>query len=262
MKKYKLKKAIKIIVTLWSTLILVIITCDYLILHPEFYIDQSLSYSQFRVYSNNPVEPEIKTLLDDVLKRLKKSEIHTESRVYKIIFTENNIYSKLFKHKEIAFAFGNCIMLNGNVDVKENRIIRPFLEMNLTYAIVHEAVHCDQYEVFSIYNPLNFNKYQKWKKEGYAEFVSQQYVISQNFQGINERINWIEKFESKEPLKRIDLGDGYLKPLYYLKSELLIDYLITVKKMSYLEIMNMTFDEENLLKEVKDFNQTPRNQSL
>ena len=221
----------------------------FLVHHPEYFYRHSFKYRKFLVYSDESIDKGIEPLLDLSHEQLKCSEIDSDSLIYNVVLSEKNLYGRLIRKNQIAQSVANNIVIKGKVDIKNNRIIRPSLEMNLVYAITHEGVHCQQHEELGLFMKFFMKKYPTWKIEGYAEWISQNGIF-ENSDWIYDKIDMIIDTESKTPFRRVDLNNGYVKPLFYLKSQLLIGYLLDELKMSYSEIIQKEIDEDALFEEI------------
>ena len=91
-----MKKIFKRVFKVTSLTILAgILTIAIIILFPQQLFAKRISYKKFTVYSNNKIDDNIKTVLDNALILVQKSELYDANYKYNIILCNNSFYNKI-----------------------------------------------------------------------------------------------------------------------------------------------------------------------
>lgn len=255
MKAFRLRVLIKWCLAICLLLIVLSLLQLYLVLHPEHFFEHTLHHGQFEVYADQPINENIKSLLDEALERAKASEVYDANVTHKLVFAGDGLYAKLLGRDELVHAIGNCIISFGRLDVSRNRLVLPHAEMNFVYLLAHEAVHVSQHQHHGLFmnTPLDFGRHPGWKTEGYAEWLSQLPRLNQNPESLSKAVALLDANKDKQPFFWIDLGGGYAMPILYLRYRVLFEYLIGVRGMTYLEIIEQDLEPETIMQEVRDY---------
>lgn len=249
-----MKKTIKKIIT--GTLLFIITLISgiiTLVLYPEPLFANKLEYKNFKVYSNNEISGDIKVILDNAKAIVAESELYDSSYLYDIFLSYHSLYNsiddRLLGEGPSARALDNNLIIKINIDPKRNLAFPTFhenCEIDLTYLITHEMVHCLQ---ANKYGKMRFNPFRHpeiWKLEGYPEYVSKQIYRDNEYNLINEINRYID-MNSKSKDGWLLIGNGKCSvPAIYYKSELMMKYLIDVKKFSYDKILTDTVSENTV----------------
>lgn len=221
---------------------------------PSLFIDKKFTYKSFEIYSNANIklDESIKNVLDSVLIILDESEFSEESDEYKLYFIRGTLYEELLRilgRKNMAFSKFEKHIYSAYPNFKEGKLIRNNNELeclNLIQIISHEGVHSqmykDYYGWFEMKTPF-------WINEGYAEYIS--------YKPFRE----LENYDITSLLSKLENSKGvWLKTEYntmtlreYVKSRLLIEYLMDVKKMRIKEIIeNKQLNPNEIFEEIKE----------
>jgi hypothetical protein len=232
-----------------------------IILFPQPLFANSMTHNKFKVYSNDEIDSNIKTVLDNAFKLVEKSELHDPNYVYDVFLSYNSTYNeiddRILGHGPSARATDNNVVMKVRIDATRNLFFPTFYqkcEGDLTQLIAHEMTHCLQAHK---YGKLKFNPFslpEMWKLEGYPEYVSRQEQLQDKDYDLSKEIDRYVELESKLTDIWISITDqGCKAPKYYYKSRLMTEYLIDVKKYSYDRILNDTLSEEKIYSEMLDW---------
>lgn len=228
-----------------------------LVLYPQPLFANKLEYKNFKVYSNNKIDNDIKIILNNANTRVAKSELNDPSYTYDIFLSYNSLYNtiddQLLGKGPSARAIDNNLVIKIRIDPARNLSYPTFrgnCEVNLTHLITHEMIHCLQAHK---YGKMKFNPFhhpEMWKLEGYPEYVSKQMNRNDDNDLVNE-INRYTDMESKSKDGWILAGDNNCSiPEIYYRSALMTKYLIDVKHFSYGKILRDTVEENTVYNEM------------
>jgi hypothetical protein len=255
-----MKKIIKRIfkITLLS-LLAAILTIVTIVFFPQHLFANKLNYKNFTVCSNNKIDNDIKTILNNAMTLVEKSELYDSNYKYNIILCHNTLYNKiddiLAGAGPAATPRGNNILIKVRIDSKSGLAFPTFhkaCEENLTRLLAHEMTHCLQSNKYGIlkFNPFRHPEF--WKLEGYPEYVARKAeLLNRGYSLISEIDKYID-LENKATdiwISPID-DDGCEVPNYYYKGMLMIEYLIDIKHLSYDQILKDTTSENAVYQEM------------
>ncbi len=239
-------------------IITTIVTIAIIVLFPEHLFAYKLEYKRFTVYSNEKMSDDIKTVLNDAMNLVKKSEINDSDYNYNIILCYNSFYNKLddklFGEGPAARARLNDVIIKVNIDPKNNKAFPTFhkaCEVNLTELLAHEMIHCLQANKYGItkFNPYKHPEF--WKLEGYPEYISRQEQLSNKDYNLSNDIeNYINLKRKANDFRILEEIGGCEVPDYYYKGRLMIQYLMDIRHLSYTEILNDTISENTVYQEM------------
>jgi len=220
---------------------------------PKLYIKKSFTYKSFEIYSNSKIENNVyvKNILDSVLLNLTKSEFYNPEQSFKLFFVKGTLYSKIISNlgmKNIASSKFDTHIYNANPDFKSGWLIKnksEYEKLNLVQIISHECVHSQMYPDYST---LGIMKTPAWINEGYCEYISYSLKRKRDFLSLVDILNKLEASENHW------LKTSYLNysPRFYLKSRLIVEYLIEIKHMTILEIIsNEDLDPDIIYEDIK-----------
>jgi hypothetical protein len=156
------------------TLLIIISALVTIILCPQLLFANKMKYKNFKVCSNNKISYDIKVVLDNAMTLVQNSELYDSSYKYNIILCQNSFYNKiddkLLGIGPAARARLHNVIIKVRIDPKSNLAFPTFrkeCEVNLTYLLAHEMIHCLQAKKYGIikFNPFTHPEF--WKLEGY-----------------------------------------------------------------------------------------------
>lgn len=255
-----MKRAFKRIIT--GTLLFVVTFISgviTLVLYPQPLFANQFAYKNFKVYSNHEIGTNINVILDNAQALVAASELSDPSYKYDIFLSYNSLYNRFDDHLlgkgPSARAIDNNLVIKVSIDPKRNLAFPAFhehCEVDLTYLLTHEMVHCLQ---ANTYGKMKFNPFrhpEMWKLEGYPEYVSRRMSRTNNQYLANEIDKYIDA-ENKSKNGWILAEDEYSTcsiPQIYYKSRLMMKYLIDVKHFSYDKILTDTVSENTVYEEM------------
>ena len=215
-----------------STTVMSVVAVAYLLLitFPQALFGYSADHGKFRVYSREPMAPEIQKVLDAAEERLRTSPIYDHEDRRDIYLTGGFGMYAFLSHKAYD-AFANSVPFVDNVfinkaDVAADRVFirRSYSNSrSLSGVIAHETAHLfirKRYgTVSSIFLPT-------WKVEGYCEYVAGDSTIPLD-EGVRR---WRESPAD-------DTG------FRYTKYHLMVKHLLENEKLSVEEMFDRDLDE-------------------
>ena len=258
-----MKKIIRrIFKTTLLTLLAAILTIVIIVLFPQHLFANKLNHKNFTVCSNNKIDNDIKTILNNAMILVEKSELYDSNYKCNIILCYNTLYNKiddiLAEPGAAATPRGNNILIKVRIDPKNNLAFATFhkaCEANLTELIAHEIIHCLQAHKYGFlkFNPFKHPEF--WKLEGYPEYISKQNELSSEGYDLTSDINRYINLKSKATDIWISSEDsGCEVPDYYYKGKLMIEYLMDIKHETYDQILKDTTSENNIYQQMIKWN--------
>ena len=214
---------------------------------PQPMFDHRLSHGQFDIWSDRPIPPEIRPILDDVTRRLERSELYDERQRFRLFFCNDDWRMALYSQRFSSAPGGiTDAWLTRNIylrrsDIAANRIVPPSGELAdaaarpLAYFIAHEATHVMESRAFGRLMAL---RYPSWLREGYADYVGKG-----------------DGFDFDENKARLLAGDPLLDPdrtHIYRRHHLLVALLIDRDGISVRRVFADPPEEEALLRRVRE----------
>jgi len=244
----------KIILTVFVLLVTLIVTLQF----PKLYLNKQFEYKTFAVYSNDHTELNgaVENVLDSVITNLKESKFYQEHQKLELYFVKGTLYEKLigfFGAKNIASAKFEKHIYIGKPNFEKNILLKENNEyewVNLIQIISHEGVHSQMYKDYS---RLGFMKTPAWINEGYSEYISYRPIREQSDYKLSDLV---KKYDDTEDLW-MKTEYNSMTPAQYVRDRILMEYLIDIKQMDILEIINEeTLNPEKLLDEIRTHTET------
>ena len=228
-----------------------------IILYPQPLFANKVEYKQFKVYSNEKIDDEIKSILDTALSLVRKSELYDSGYKVDIFLSYNTFFNKIddkvFGYGQTARAIDDNIVLKVAVDIKKNLVYSTFhkpCEQHFDYLIAHEMTHCLQLHKYGILKFGPFKHPKMWKLEGYPEYVARQKFSSTTDNLKKEIERFMELKRRQTDVWISEEESGCEAPEYYYKGMLMTEYLINVRRLTYDQILKDTRSEEGIYSEM------------
>jgi hypothetical protein len=214
-----------------------------LLVYPNFLFSHHLEYKNFKVYSDRAIPISLQPLLDTSYENLKQSELFEESDIFYLYFCYETWRFTFFTRNKMAGGVVN-FLVSPNIfiresDIENNEIIPPngwMLSRHdrpLTYFISHEATHSLERKI----SPFLPVKVEPYILEGYGDYIAKKTTFDfEHYRNLYLKNDLV-----------MDPKNGL-----YNKYHLYIAYLMEVKKMSFLEIIQTQPDLETTLSELKN----------
>lgn len=216
-----------------SALLLFAAAFLFLLVYPQILFAHEVRYKNFTVYSRQPLDPGIYTVLDKVEAQLSASPINDVNVEPKIFLTNSQrLYSLLSLYISWnSFGRGYPLLPTNNVFINEADVSRDLVfrkaatgsQRSLSGVISHEITHLHIRNKFGYVR--NFTS-PTWKKEGYAEYVAGGSTLD---------------YESGVKLWKASPNDG--TGYQYFKYYLTVKYLLETDKLTVEDLFNRDIDQ-------------------
>ena len=151
------------------------VVCLYLLVlaFPEPLFAYSLAHENFRVYSRHAVDPRVREILDEVNRRLSRSEINVAALTHRVFILDTPAWNSFFNGPYRAAMGRNCEIGNAifipGLDVRLGRVVHfDGRSAEAASILAHECVHTLVQRRLGL---IRVWKLPFWKKEGYAEYI-------------------------------------------------------------------------------------------
>jgi len=232
-------------------------TITLILLFPQRLFANKIKYKEFAVCSNDKIDDNIKIILDNAMNLVQKSELYDPRYKYNIILCYNTFYNKIDDQLGIgpaARARLHNVIVKIRVAPNSNLAFVTFpkeCEVNLTYLLAHEMIHCLQANKYGLkkFNPFRHPEF--WKLEGYPEYISRKPQLSSKDYSLTNEIERYINLENKATDIWISPENGGCEfPNYYYKGRLMIEYLMDIKHLSYDQILKDSVSEATIFNEM------------
>lgn len=228
------------------------------ILFPQLLFANKIKYKKFKVCSNDKISDDLKIVLDNAMNLVQKSELYDSAYKYNIILCHNSFYNKidgrLLGTGPAARVTLNNVIIKVRIDPTGNLAYPTFpkeCEVDLTYLLAHEMIHCLQANKYGImrFNPFRHPEF--WKLEGYPEYISRKASLSGKDYSLTSEIARYVNLRNKGTGLWILTEDGGCDfPDYYYKGRLMMEYLMDLRHLSYDQILKDTVSESTIYNEM------------
>jgi len=236
-----------------STLLFITGLLIIIILNPILTYANKTVYGNFTVFHCLTPEKGIFLRLQEVTRLLKTSELYNPNLKLDICLNDGSLYPKLIqKIRGRAFAWGfyKEIVLQGDAHFSQNYVELNGYRWNLTQLLIHEAIHCLQFDKLGVWKTNPVAHIPEWKFEGYPEFIARQDADQTD---LARNINLLIDIEKRKNNNWISFEDGTGTIIPYYKSQLLIQYCMQIKQMTYQQILADITAEEKIRKEMMNW---------
>ena len=219
-----------------------------IVLNPGLTYANKTTHNNYAIYHNKALDPAFTVKLDQATELLKSSEIYNPTLHLDICLNDGSKYPKLIRAlRGQAFAFGyhNKVVLQGNTNVTGNYVELNGYRWNLIQLLAHEMTHCLQFKKLGFWKSKPIASIPNWKWEGYAEYVSRQNNDQKELTTLITQYNTADKNEWA-----IYFADGTIAPTEYFGYWILVKYCLDIKRMSYLQLLSDSTDEETIRQEM------------
>ncbi|MEO5681182.1 MAG: hypothetical protein ABIQ88_01010 [Chitinophagaceae bacterium] len=200
----------------------------------------------YTIFHNQPIGKLLQIRLSQAEQLVTASEFHNPDLKLDICLNDGSNYPPLIEiiaGKAFARGFYNKVVLFGKADFENNFVELNGYRWNLTQLLVHEMIHCFQFDKLGIRQSNPIAKIDNWKWEGYPEYVARQNGDQKDLAQNIDRLLLTEKTDNHG---WIQFSDSTGTVISYYKSWLLVKYCIDVKKMTYTQILTDKTREQML----------------
>ena len=244
------KKIKKVLLSLLAVLAVCFATGVFLLLNPGVLYAHKTEIGKFKIYHHQPLQEGIVETLAASLQIVEASELYKADKKLDICLGDGSKYPKIFeklKGQGVGYSIMNKVILNADCYFKDNfaqwsweRNNFETRKWDLTELIAHEMAH-----VFQYYHQKTMPlKHPNWKIEGYAETVARKHRGT-----LKENVGHLLDAEKN--------GIGYWGwftfedetgiPISYLQNWVLVQYLMEIERLTFVEIL----EDDTLEEEVK-----------
>lgn len=227
-------RKLRLIYRIVSTTIAVL-GIGYLILlaYPQALFANSVEHGAFKIYSREPIDPEIDRVLDVAEAKLKSSPIYDADLKRDVYLTNSHGLYAFFSPKAYnSFAsslpFVNHIIVN-RTDVPADLVYirREYSNSrSLSGVMAHETTHL---LIRKRYGTLSATLMPTWKNEGYCEYVAGESTIPLG-EGVRR---WRENPQDDSNYR-------------YTKYHLMVKHMLEDEKVSVEDLFTKSFDEKDV----------------
>lgn len=192
----------------------------------------------YRVWSDEPIDPAITSVLDRAEGLLKRSAIHDPNMVHRLYVCNNKTRMRFVARGDMAFGVTYLMRHNtflSRAEVPADKIFRGASDQAqrpLSSVIAHERIHA---LLLSHYGLLTEFWLPTWKKEGYCEYI-----------GGNP------SFGIEEGKRLIREGRKSSSPSFrYLEYYFMVKYLLDVEHRSVDDLVTKSFDEAEVFSKAR-----------
>jgi hypothetical protein len=215
-----------------------------LLIYPNFLFGNHYIYKNFDVYSDQKIPVEINAILDEVLVRIRKSELYDNKNRFSIYFCNSSWRLSLFTRNPnigglVNQGISNNIFIRES-EIEKNKIVSPSKgqeialveERPLTYFIAHEITHSLQTKL----DRFMYISTPEYIVEGYADYIGKGSSIDYK--------KYVKDFKENDFTMNPNSG-------LYNKYHLMIAYLMDIQGMSFREIVHQKINIEEIDQELK-----------
>jgi len=210
-----------------------------LLLNPSLSYGHHTDIGIVSVHHNQPLAPEMRAIVEESIKLIEKSELYDTDVSIDLCLSDGNYINSLrrLSNGGVAATLLDNVGIFVEINPSQNHAFwrwevndYEFRKWDLTELIAHEMTHSYQYNE-NILMPIQV---EHWKLEGYAEYISR--INRSNLKSNILRLIKAEKTEMTG-IPWITFEDGTGTSRLYFRNWLLMEYMMTVKNKTYLEVV-------------------------
>ena len=213
-----------------------------IVLNPSIMYANKTVYRNYSIYHQQQLNPLWLPKIDQATAQLKHSELYDSTFSLSLCLNDGSKYPALIEiiqGKAFGRGFHNKIVLYGTPDFDNNYVALNGRKWNLSQLLVHEAIHCLQFNKYGWWDSKPFANIPNWKWEGYPEYIARNNPDQQSLSGSIHRLS---EAEQNNNTGWINFEDGTGASLTYFKNWLLVTYCMDIKKMSFDQLLKDTSD--------------------
>jgi len=215
-----------------------------IVLNPSIMYANKTVYGNYSIYHQQQLNPLWLPKIDEAVAQLKHSELYDSTFPLNLCLNDGSKYPALIEKiqgKAFGRGFHNKIVLFGITDLEGNYVKLNGRKWNLSQLLVHEAIHCLQFNKYGWWDSKPIANIPNWKWEGYPEYVSRN---NPDQQSLTDNIHRLKAAEQINNTGWIHFEDSTGASLPYYKNWLLVTYCMNIKKMSFDQLLKDTSDYE------------------
>jgi hypothetical protein len=251
-----MSRLIRIALIVFALIVFIIATPQLILSYPVFLFHEKLTHNNFTVLSDQPIDSTMPAMLDSISGALSLTGFYKNETSLTIILCKGegkmNFLDKIsmvspgagFHHfSENIYLFPSRIEQfrreNEKATGEERELLSgSYLAFNFEDILTHEILHKLHADTMGIWQFRRKLPPPHWKAEGFAEYYAHGFYNPEDPErSFDYRLSLYEKYKDKFPL-------------FYLKSELMYEYLVRYKHMSFEDIMHEGVTEETVYTEL------------
>lgn len=210
-----------------------------LLLNPSLMYGNHTDIGNVRIHHNHELAPEMKTVVAESIEIVKKSALYDADKRVNLCLKDSRYVNLLrrLSHGGIAATLLNNVGIFVEINPTENHAFwrweinsNELRKWTLTELIAHEMTHAYQYNN----NALMPIQVADWKVEGYAEYISRK-ERNDLKTNVLRLIEEEQKTKNGLPWTLFEDGTGTSTP--YFRNWLMMEYMMDIKGMTYLEVV-------------------------
>ena len=224
-------------ILIWTLCIIVLLAGSFVIslLNPRLFYSRSHTHGQIRILHNESLSLAWMSQIDSAIASIEKSPLYDPDFQIDLCLQDGSVYphfASLIFGDAFAYGYANKAVLNMPVEPESGFAEKNGKKRDLTELLAHEFIHNFQYDRYG-FATLNFPF---WKLEGYAEYMMRNEGEDLD---LAYAISHLLKYEEKGMYNyewvawENEVGTPYI----YLKSNIMIQYLMEQEGLSYDEIV-------------------------
>lgn len=219
-----------------------------LLLHPLPLFSHQQTFGPCTVYSMAPVDVQWEEHIEQAIALISRSSIYDSTYKYDIILAHNTWYNaldnKALDDWAAARAIDNNIVIKAPVNITEGYAQTPQSNIDLTYMLAHEMIHCLQAHTFGRWTFNPFHHPPLWKLEGYPELIARAHQLSSEPEALAKEIRRYQELRTIHDENWLEVVPNNFVPDVYFRGRLLTNYLIQIEGYSYTDILQDTTLED------------------
>ncbi|MEL6257089.1 MAG: hypothetical protein AAFR87_34160 [Bacteroidota bacterium] len=237
-------------ILIWTVGILLLLVGSLVIslLSPSLFYTHAHAYGQIRILHNEPLEDAWESQIDTALQAIEKSVLFDPNFQIELCLQDGSLYPNyvgLIFGDAFAYGFANKAVLQMPVHPALGYAEKYGKKRDLAELLAHEFIHNFQYQKYG-FATLNFPF---WKLEGYAEYMMRK---EEDVLDLRFAISHLLKYEAKGLYNWdwVEWEDEIGTPHIYLKSNIMVQYLMEIEGLTYDEIVYDLRSTEAVFEEV------------
>jgi hypothetical protein len=247
------KQVIKWILRLALAVLFIASLVSIIAINPILSYANKTKHNNLTIYHHAKFDPLLTSQLDNATNLLKTSEFYNEPLKLDICLNDGSKYTDLIKAirgQAFAWGFYDKVVLQGEMNCKENYLELNGYKWNLTQLLAHEMTHCLQFDQLGLWKSKPISNIDNWKWEGYAEYISRQYADQKNLINNIDRLNQTDKNTWE-----IAFDDSTITSREYFSYWTLVQYCLDIRKMSYRQLLTDTTSEQSIRREMMNWHE-------
>jgi hypothetical protein len=253
-----MRRLIRIALIVFALIVFIIATPQLILSCPVFLFQEKLTHNNFAVLSDQPIDSTMPAMLDSIAGALSLTGFYKNETSLTIILCKGEGRMNFLDKISMVSPGAGFHHFSGNIYLFPTRIeqfrrenekvtgeerellANSYMEFNFENILTHEILHKLHADTMGIWQFRRKLPPPHWKAEGFAEYYAHGFYNAGDPEpSFAYRLSLYEKYKDKFPL-------------FYMKSELMYEYLVRYKHMSFEDIMREDVTEERVCSELRE----------